>query len=228
MTSAVIIGGTNGIGRFIAERYARRGDRVTLTGRDSGRAQTIANEIGGDVTGLGVDLSRPASIAGALAPVAEVDHLIITAIHQSYNALAEYKLDDALAAATVKVVGYAEAVRALRDRFSANASVVLFGGVGGTRPYPGSTVVSTVNGAVTGLMRTLAVELAPHRVNAVHPGLVGDSPRWHGVDLEPLVSRSLTGRPVSMAEVADATEFLLNNAGVDGQDLFIEGGMLLR
>jgi NAD(P)-dependent dehydrogenase (short-subunit alcohol dehydrogenase family) len=226
--TAVIIGGTSGIGRFIAERYAGRGDRVVVAGRDADRAAIVAKEIGGDVTGIGVDLSRPDTIADALAPVTEVDHLIITAIHQSHNTIAEYKIEDAIAAATVKVVGYAEAVRALRDRFTPTASVVLFGGFGKERPYPGSTVVTTVNGAITGLMRTLAVELAPHRVNAIHPGAVGDSPRWRDTDLGFLAARALTGRTVTMAEIADATEFLLRNTGVDGQDLYVEGGLLLR
>jgi len=59
-----------------------------------------------------------------------------------------------------------------------DASIVLLGGVAKDRPYPGSTTVSTVNGGVIGLVHTLAVELAPIRVNALHPDVVGDSPTW--------------------------------------------------
>ena len=61
-----------------------------------------------------------------------------------------------------------------------DGSVVLFGGRAKDRPYPGSTTVSTVNGGVSGMVRSLTVQLAPRRVNAIHPGIVGDSPYWSG------------------------------------------------
>jgi NAD(P)-dependent dehydrogenase (short-subunit alcohol dehydrogenase family) len=70
-----------------------------------------------------------------------------------------------------------ETVRVLRDRFTPAASVVLFGGLAKERPYPGSTIVSTFNAGITGLVRTLAVEIGPHRVNALPPGPIGDSPK---------------------------------------------------
>ena len=71
----------------------------------------------------------------------------------------------------LKLVGYPEVVHVLRDRLSTDSSIVLFGGLAKERPYPGSTTVTTVNGGVTGLVRTLAFELAPIRVNAIHPGI---------------------------------------------------------
>ena len=48
------------------------------------------------------------------------------------------------------------------------------------RPYPGSTTVSAINAGVVGMVRTLSVELAPIRVNSIHPGIVGDSPVLDG------------------------------------------------
>jgi NAD(P)-dependent dehydrogenase (short-subunit alcohol dehydrogenase family) len=117
-------------------------------------------------------------------------------------------------------------VHVLLDRFSPGASVVLFGGLAKERPYPGSTIVTAFNGGVTGLVKTLAVEIAPHRVNAVHPGVVGDSPRWRSIPGHPHVARTPIGRLVTMAEVADATMFLLHNTGVNAYDLFIDGGVL--
>jgi NAD(P)-dependent dehydrogenase (short-subunit alcohol dehydrogenase family) len=157
-----------------------------------------------------------------------LDGLVITASHQKPNTLQAFDVDDAVAAVTAKLVGYAEAVRVLRDRFSPAASVVLFGGLAKERPYPGSTMVTTVNGGITGLVKTLAVEVAPHRVNALHPALVGDSPRWRDTDLAAPIARTPIGRLVTMDEVADATDFLLRNGGVNAQDLFIDGGFLAR
>ena len=87
-------------------------------------------------------------------------------------------------------------------------------------------MITTFNSAVTGLVKTLAVELAPHRVNALHPGLVGDSPRWRDADLGRQVEHTPIGRLVTMAEIADATDFLLRNGGMNGHDLFVDGGFL--
>ena len=75
-------------------------------------------------------------------------------------------------------------------------------------------------------MKTLAVEIAPHRVNGLHPGVVGDSPKWRGVPNHPHAVRTPIGRLVTMDEIADATEFLLRNSGVNAHDLFVDGGFL--
>jgi NAD(P)-dependent dehydrogenase (short-subunit alcohol dehydrogenase family) len=129
---------------------------------------------------------------------------------------------------TLKLVGYPEVVHVLRTRLVADASVVLFGGLAKERPYPGSTTVSTVNGGISGLVRTLAYELAPIRVNAVHPGIVGDSPEWQGKQLDAVVERTPIGRLVKMSEVAQATRFLLDCPAMNGVDLFVDGGWMLR
>ena len=53
---------------------------------------------------------------------------------------------------------------------------MVFGGLAKVRPYPGSTTVTTINAGVDGLVRTLAAELSPIRVNALHPGIVERQP----------------------------------------------------
>ncbi|MFI5937361.1 SDR family oxidoreductase [Actinoplanes sp. NPDC051494] len=228
MGSTVIIGGTGGLGRFIAGRAAARGEHVVIAGRDAGRAAAVAGEIGDEAVGLGVDLARPRTIEAALAGVGPVDHLVITASHQRPNTLDAFDLDDAIVAVTTKLVGYAEAVRVLRGRFTPEASVVLFGGLAKERPHPGSTVITTHNSALTGLVKTLALEIAPHRVNAVHPAMVGDSPRWRDADLGAHVTRTPIGRLVTMDEIAGAVEFLLDNGAMNASELFVDGGFLAQ
>ena len=71
--------------------------------------------------------------------------------------------------------------------------------------------MTTVNGGVNSLIRTLAIELAPVRFNAIHPGIVGDSPFWENKPLDAVIQRTPTGRLVTMAEVVGATVFLLEN-----------------
>ncbi len=82
---------------------------------------------------------------------------------------------------TLKLVGYTEVVHALAPRLDARgARSCSSAGRRCGGPYPGSTTVTTVNGGVEGLVRTLALQLAPVRVNAIHPGIVGDTPEWAG------------------------------------------------
>jgi NAD(P)-dependent dehydrogenase (short-subunit alcohol dehydrogenase family) len=224
----LVIGGTAGLGRFIAQRAADRGDNVIIAGRDADRAASVAKELGETVQGLGVDLAQPHTLADSLSPVPAIDGLVITASPLKPNSLDTFDLQDAITGVTTKLVGYAETIRALRDRLTPAASVVLFGGVAKDRPYPGSTVITTFNGGITALVKTLAVEMAPHRVNALHPALVGDSPRWLGTDLAALTARTPIGRLVTMEDVADATEFLLRNGGINAHDLVVDGGILTR
>ena len=225
--SVVVVGGTQGLGRELAQSYADEGREVIVTGRDQSRAGATAQEIGGNTRGLGFDLAEPHTIADALASVGEVDHLVLAAIERDVNSVLEYKIDAALRLATMKLVGYTEVTHVLLPRLRDDSSILIYGGLARDRPYPGSTTVTTVNGAVTGLVRTLVIELAPIRVNAIHNGIVGDSPQWR--DMAPerhkaLVDRTPIGRLVTMAESMSAARFLLENAGVNGINLALDGG----
>ncbi|WP_432195078.1 SDR family NAD(P)-dependent oxidoreductase [Streptomyces sp. bgisy027] len=229
MSSVLVVGGTSGIGREFARVRAGQGDEVVVTGRDAHRAGTVAKEIGAG-RGLALDLSRPKEIAAALAPAGRVDHLVIAGVARDENRVADYDIEAALRLVTLKLVGYTEVVHALGPRLHDDSAVVLFGGQAKERPYPGATTVATVNAGMRGLVHTLAVELAPVRVNAVHPGVVGDSPYWAGRPEEVLAglrARTPGGRLATMADVVDAVDFLLRNRSVNAVELAVDGGWLL-
>ena len=228
--SAVIIGGTSGIGKQLAGVLAARGDDVVVTGRDTARAQAAAREVGGKTRGIAVDLANPTEIAAKLADIGAVKHLVIAAIERDDNSVRKFDVARALRLVTLKLVGYTEVVHVLAPRFTPEASIVLFGGLAKERPYPGSTTVTTVNGGVNNMVKTLAVELAPVRVNAVHPGIVGDSPAWSGKPpevLQRVVARTPLGRLVTMDEIVGSVLFLLDNGGMNGVNLNVDGGWLL-
>jgi NAD(P)-dependent dehydrogenase (short-subunit alcohol dehydrogenase family) len=227
MSNVLIVGGTAGIGLELARYFADRGDHVTLTGRDATRAAAAAKEVGGDTTGIAVDLAAPKDIAPALAGLDTVDSLILSAIERDVNKVTDYDIDRALRLVTLKLVGYTEVVHALRSRMAPDAAIVMFGGQAKERPYPGSTTVTTVNAGVTGLLHTLVYELAPIRVNVIHPGIVGDSPYWRDSNLDPVVARTPCGRLATMEDIVDAVAFLLRNPAVNGIDLHVDGGFLL-
>lgn len=227
--STVIVGGTSGLGRHLAERFARLDRDVVITGRSRQRTEAIASEIGGSTTAAALDLTEPERIADALPRVGPVDHVVLAAIERDSNSVRTYDIQGALRLTTLKLVGYTEVIHCLCGQMHDNSSVLLFGGLAKDRPYPGSTTVTSVNGAVTTMVRTLATELAPVRVNALHPGIVGDSPAWVNAAqmLAEVKQRTPTGRLVTMEEVTDAAVFLLENSGVNGVNLPVDGGWVM-
>lgn len=227
--TVLVVGGTRGIGREIVRKYADAGEAVVLTGRDPAAAEKVAKDIGGNTRGVGLELAEPEGIADALRDVDDVGQLVLAAIDRDANTAKDYDLTAALYLVTMKLVGYTEVIHTLLPRMTDDAAIVLFGGLAKERPYPGSTTVSTVNGGVSGLVTTLATELAPIRVNALHPGIVGDSPFWADKQAatEAVKARTPIGRNVEMADIVDAVDFLLRNRSVNGVDLYVDGGWLL-
>ena len=224
--TSVVFGGSGGIGFAVADALARRGERIVLTSRDAGRAEAAARKIGGDAVGLAIDLAEPTTIADKLAGLGPVDHLAMLANERDRNTVKDYNVSGALRAVSVKLVGYVEIIHALLPRLTPDAAVVLFGGQARERPYPGSTTITSANGAVTTMVRTLALEIAPVRVNAIHPGLVGDTPAWAGnaAILERTRAQTPGGRMVTTADCVTATLFLLDTASMNGANLVIDAG----
>jgi NAD(P)-dependent dehydrogenase (short-subunit alcohol dehydrogenase family) len=223
----VVIGGTSGIGLEIARRAVARGDEVVLTGRDAARADAVARDVGGGARGIALDIADPAGIAARLSDVGPVDHLVLAAIERDQNTAAAYDITRATYLVTLKLVGYTEVIHALLDRLHDDSAIVLFGGLAKDRPYPGSTTVTTVNGGIVGMVVTLATELAPTRINAIHPGIVGDSPFWKGKPLDHILARTPTKRLVQMRDIVDAVRFLLENRSVNAIDLRVDGGWMI-
>jgi NAD(P)-dependent dehydrogenase (short-subunit alcohol dehydrogenase family) len=228
--ATVIIGGTAGLGRDLAELCLEQGHRVVIAGRDEERCAGVAAELHPECESFAIDLSKPEAIADALAGIDSVRHIALVAIERDQNTVADYSIEDAIRLTTLKLVGYTEVVHQLVPRMNGEGSVVLYGGQAQARPYPGSTTVSTVNGGVLGMVRTMAVELAPIRVNAIHPGVIGDSPYWadNQAVLTAVAERTPIGRTVTMRELSEAALFLLENGGVNGINLAADGGWTLK
>jgi len=228
--AVVVVGGTRAIGLEMVKHYAAQGREVVLTGEHQENVDAAVAEVGGSVRGIAFDLARPHRIKEFLADIGPVSRLALVAIDRDQNSVAEYHLDRAIRLVTLKLVGYTAVISALRERFTPNASVVLFGGMAKERPYPGSTTVTTVNGGVVGLTRTLVEELRPVRVNSIHPGVVGNSPYWaeKPAAVAKYTSESPLGRLAQMDEIVGAAVFLLENTAVNGVDLIVDCGWHCR
>jgi NADP-dependent 3-hydroxy acid dehydrogenase YdfG len=227
--AVVVVGGTSGLGKEVARSYVQADREVVITGREPTRGSTVAAELGGKTTELAFDLSRPKEIAPALEGIGDVSRLVLAGVHRDLNTMREYDVDAAIALVTLKLVGYTEVVHALLDRLHDDSSILIFGGLAKERPYPGSMTVTTINHGMDGLVRSLTSELKPIRVNALHPGIVEDSPFWAGKTeaLDAHRARTTTGRLVQMQDVVDVAVLMLENPSIAGAEFRVDAGWSL-
>ena len=228
MERILVIGGARALGAAVARRAAKDGYEVVVGARDLAAAEALAAEIGG--TAVRIDLQDETTIAAAAARLADgIDHVVTTGSAPHDVRAAELDHDRLVAAFTAKVIGPMLVAKHLAPLLRPTGSIVLFSGVVGWRPGPGSLVKGTTNGAVEFLARHLAADLAPVRVNAVSPGVV-DSGAWDrlGDAKAGLLSRSasgtLVGRHGEPDDVVDAVMWLLRAGFVSGETIPLEGG----
>lgn len=231
---AFIIGGTAGIGLAIAKALVAADVSVTIGGRGAERVKEIARSIGPSATGVHIDLEDSSSIKAALSAGGSIDHLILTAMYGPNLSIKTIDYAEAARASRVKIVGYVEAINTALPKLKPTSSIVLFGGLAKANPYPGSTMVSIVNGGTLGMVRTLAVELAPIRVNGISPGLVVDSPRWikranegGQAAIDAMMARTPSRRLATVEDIVHGVFFLLDNRAANGIDLELDGGVQL-
>ena len=216
---AVFIGGSSGIGLASAQRALASGWDVTVMSRDPSRADIAATKIALDVT-------DPVAVREAFAELGPIDHLVSSTVARAGGPVKEIDLDAARRVFEAKFWGPFAAIQAADVR----ESIVLVSGVAATTPMRGGSVTAAVNGATESLVRTLAVELAPVRVNVVSPGIVA-TPTWDGMpadDRDAMFERLSGSLPVGRVgtadELAEAIWLLLTNGFVTGSVLHVDGG----
>jgi len=229
-----VIGGTSALGLAISKAAYALDCKVTIAGRGAERAADIAKTIGPGTTGVHIDLEDSTSIRTALRDGPPIDHLVITPIMRLGTTVKDFAVTEAERVARIKLVGYVEAVSVALSRLKPTSSIVLFAGVSKTNPYPGSTMISVVNGGIVGMTKTMAVELAPIRVNCISPGLVPDSPTWQKAlaqgpnpVVEAMIAKTPTRRLTMTEDIIHGVFFLLTNKAVNGIDLELDGGIQL-
>jgi NAD(P)-dependent dehydrogenase (short-subunit alcohol dehydrogenase family) len=229
----VVVGGTSGLGLAVAEAAIARGARVTVTGRSLERAEKACAVLGPDARAGEFDLGDFPSIERFFARAEGIDHLVLAALDRDHNTIHDFRPEDSARTAAMKNVGYATAVHYALPHLSPDGSVVLFSGLSMWRPMPGSTTISMANAGVIGLMNSLAVQIAPVRVNAVTPGLVAGTVAVDRADevrartYEAMRQRTPGKRLPTVADVVAAVFALTDNPGITGENLTIDGGMRL-
>jgi NAD(P)-dependent dehydrogenase (short-subunit alcohol dehydrogenase family) len=226
----LVIGGVRGLGLELARTASEQGARVTVTGRDADFADARAAELGPSARGLGCELLDDDSLSRLCTDIDVVDHLVITAIERDRNSVADYRADAAARMMLIKTVGYANAVAHLLPKLDPDGSVVMFSGLSMWRPSPGSTTMSMANAAILGLVNSLAVEIAPVRVNAITPGSVAGTEAIDNADpvlaafFEKQRQHTPAKRLPTPQDIIASVLFLLTCPSITGENLVVDAG----
>jgi NAD(P)-dependent dehydrogenase (short-subunit alcohol dehydrogenase family) len=230
----VIVGGSSGMGLALAVRCLNAGAEVIIVGRSEEKlkraSEALRNPVG--LNAIAADIADEDQVADLFGQIGRIDHIVSTAadIEGAYELLPAIDLKAAQRVVESKFYGPLLLAKHGAPQLSANGSITFTSGIAAYRPVARGSVVAAVNAALEGLVRALAVELAPIRINAVSPGWV-DTPIWSFVagdrkdeTLDAMAKRLPVGRVGQPEDIADAIAFLMGNGFTTGTILHVEGG----
>jgi len=228
--TVVVLGGSSGIGLETARRARAEGADVILTARDPDRLHRIGLELGASIAAF--DLSDADRLARFFANLPGlVDHVLVSGSGPDYVSFAELGIDD-IRHGVDRIVLSVQIARLAKDALQPTGSLLLIGGTGGRRPSAGP-LISAVTAAMPALARSLALELAPIRVNVIAPGFV-DTPLSAAILADGLAARREqlratlpVRRVVGPEDIADLAVDLMRNTAVTGATFDIDGGQQL-
>lgn len=226
----VIIGASSGMGLATAKATAEAGAKVTLAARKQDILEQAAIEVGQGAHAIVADIADEQAIQALFAQVETVDHLVTAAADLTFAPIEQLNGADAQKIIASKILGPFYAVKYAAPCLSKNGSITFFSGFSAWKPVANTALIAAADGALAAFCRSLAVELAPIRVNVVAPGVV-ETPMWQGVPeaqrkaFFTTVSKQLpVGRIGSLADMADAALFLMQNSFITGTVLHVDGG----
>jgi NAD(P)-dependent dehydrogenase (short-subunit alcohol dehydrogenase family) len=224
----VILGGTSGIGLAVARAAAAEGASVIVASR---RPERVQASLPPGVEARELDLLAEDAVRDFFEALGPFDHLAYTAGDAlQLRTLDETEPADARRFFELRYWGALTAVRHGHRRIRPGGSIVLTSGSAGARPRSGWTLAASICGAMEGLTRALAAELAPLRVNLVSPGVVR-TPLWDGMDAAARAAlyasealRLPVGHVGDPAEIAEGYLYLMRQTYMTGQTLAVDGG----
>jgi NAD(P)-dependent dehydrogenase (short-subunit alcohol dehydrogenase family) len=227
--TVLVIGRGSGLARAIVLAAQDAGAQVVAAGRDQeGLAVAYAGEPGVSVEA--VDLTDEASIAALGERLGTVDHVVSTASARARGLVPDLDRDAIRLSFDTKVIGPLMLAKHLAPRMSDTGSFVIFSGVAAAKIAVGTLGVAITNAAADTLARSLALELAPIRVNAISPGVI-DTGAWDALGeqgkasyLADMSARNPVRRIGTPEDIAQGVMLAMTNGFLTGQTLHIDGG----
>ncbi|WP_144122494.1 SDR family oxidoreductase [Catellatospora sichuanensis] len=231
--TVVVIGGSAGIGLETARLARAEGADVVVTGRDPGRLEQAAAELGA-LRSAAFDATDPAALQQFFQDLpTPVDHVMSTAGRPYYGLLADMDVEQARRSFDEHMWLPINVARLATGRVRPGGTLIFMGGTGSRRPHPGLTIAAMGTAALPAMTANLALELAPIRVNLIAAGFV-DTPlsaQLLGADLderrEQLRATLPIRRVVGPADVAALAVHLMTNTALTGATYDIDGGQQL-
>jgi NAD(P)-dependent dehydrogenase (short-subunit alcohol dehydrogenase family) len=226
--SVLIVGRGSGIARATTLAVRAAGGEVVVAGR-SRKALAEAYDDPG-ITAEEVDLTDESSIRALSERLGPVDHVVSTASARARGRVGDLTAETVTVSFQTKVIGPILLAKHFAPRMPADGSFVLFSGSSARKPAIGMLAVGATNAAADAVARTLAVELAPIRVNAISPGTI-DTGAYDGLGDQTKAAlfaarteRNPAGRIGTGEDVAAAVVFALTTTFMTGVSLGIDGG----
>jgi NAD(P)-dependent dehydrogenase (short-subunit alcohol dehydrogenase family) len=227
--TVLVIGRGSGLARAIVLAARDEGAQVIAAGRDQEALSAAYVGEPGVSTEI-VDLNDETSIAGLGERLGTIDHVVSTASARARGRLADLDRDAVLVSFDTKVIGPLMLAKHLAPRMGKSGSFVIFSGVAAAKIAVGTMAVAITNAAADTLARSLALELAPIRVNAISPGVI-DTGAWDAFGEQgkadyfaDISSRNPARRIGTIEDIAQGVLFALTNTFLTGQTLHIDGG----
>lgn len=229
----VIIGGTAGIGLATAVAASELGAKVWAAGRSQAHIEKAKEVSGGKFEVRRADTHNSEDLQAIFQEVGSIDHLVSAAVggERTLKPFVE-QTEEQFKAAYGKLWGYAKVVREGASYLSDNGSITLVSGSPARKITPATSALSCVGGSVENMVRCLAVELAPIRVNVVSPGTIDTAMFDHLGDekeerLKAMTAGHLIKRGGTSSEVAEGLIFAMSNNFVTGTTVDVDGGRIL-
>jgi NAD(P)-dependent dehydrogenase (short-subunit alcohol dehydrogenase family) len=236
--TALVSGGTSGIGLAVVHRFVDEGAHVFVTGRRQEALDTIREELGDAVTPIRADTTDPDDIATVFRAVAErgsgIDAVHVNAGIGEFKPLADVTAEDFEATFGTNVRGTTLTVQGALPFLREGSAIVVTGSTAASGTEPSFGLYGASKAAIATLTRTWAAELAPRRIriNTVvpgpteTPGLKGLAPDNGDALLEQMADGMPLGRLLRPEEVAAAVLFLVSDqsSGMTGSELLVDGG----